>query len=170
MRAKTWWMPCAASLIATMCEAGACGRTGEVMVDSAPAAPRDSRLDQVTDAAIEFASMRPPGSRFATLERKIVVTAPEAVAPLSKSGDVTLLDELVALLGDGSRRWAAFVVLAAMTGRHAQIVDTYATQPDAWRASFGGEAQTEWRAWLDEHRDALVWDDQQGSFVLAPPD
>jgi hypothetical protein len=139
------------------------------MVDTAPTASRASRLDEVRDETIEFASMRPPDSRLAVLERKIVITSPEAVAVISRSGDVTLLDELVALLGDGSRRWAAFAVLAAMTGRHAEIVDTYATTPDTWRRTFGAGAEAEWRSWLDAHRAALVWDERQSSFVLAEP-
>ncbi len=123
-------------------------------------------LDRVRDDVIEFVSMRPPGSRRALLERKIVVTEPAEVVALAGDGDARTLDALVGLLQDSSRSWAAFVVLAAMTGRHAKVVDTYATDRAGWYEIFGPGAHAEWRAWLDGHRGALEWDREGRQFVL----
>jgi hypothetical protein len=122
-------------------------------------------LDAVRSNRIEFATMRPPGSRYATLDRRVVVFAPPELAELSRTGDLRLLDALVGMLGDRERAWAAEVLLAALTRREEKLVEGYATAPDRWWAAFGATARERWRSWLDGARDRLAWDAEGAHFV-----
>jgi hypothetical protein len=121
--------------------------------------------DLLADAPVEFATMRPPGSSFAVLERRVVVTAPERLRELSRSGDPALLDDLVGCLADEETAWPAEVMLAAMTGIDAKEVETFAGDPAGWWATFGDGAHDRWEQWLDEHRDGLRWDAAAGMFM-----
>lgn len=114
---------------------------------------------------IEFATMRPPGSRFAVLERRVVVTGPPELVKLSKIGDIDVLDELVRVMKEKDRAWAAEVLLSAMTRREGKIVDTFATIPDEWWDSIGRTAHERWSNWLEETREKLVWDSENDVFV-----
>ena len=114
---------------------------------------------------IEFAAMRPPGSRFAVLERRVVVTGPPELVKLSKIGDIDVLDELVRVMKEKDRAWAAEVLLSAMTRREGKIVDTFATMPDEWWDSIGRTAHERWSNWLEETREKLVWDSENDVFV-----
>jgi hypothetical protein len=122
-------------------------------------------LDAVRNDRIEFATMRPPGSQFATLERRVIVTGPPELITLSKTGDLTALDELVKLLKERDRAWAAMVLLAAMTRREEKIVDTFAATPGEWWDSVGKTAHERWDAWLKETNGKLVWDSANKVFV-----
>jgi ubiquinone biosynthesis protein UbiJ len=109
--------------------------------------------------------MRPPGSHFAVLGRVIRVTNPPDLVALSHSGEISVLDDLIGLLGDPSRAWAAVVLLAAMTGHDAEIVGSFATEPDRWWKELGGTAAERWSRWLAEHRATLIWDADTHRFV-----
>ena len=117
---------------------------------------------------VEFATMRPPGSRFAVLERRVVVTAPEPLRELSRSGDAGVLDELVACLRDPDTAWPAEVVLAAMTGVEAKEVETFGGDPAGWWAAFGEGAHERWADWLEANRERLRWDPEAAMFSLEP--
>jgi len=125
----------------------------------------DELLAAVRSDRIEFVTMRPPGATTVTLERRVVLTGPPEVTDLATIGDIRILDALVDLLGDPARAWAAEVVLAAVTQREEKLVDTFAGQPEAWWDAVGRGAHERWRAWLDQHRDRLVWDADEGVFV-----
>jgi hypothetical protein len=122
--------------------------------------------DLLTDAPVEFATMRPRGSSFAVLDRRVVVTAPERLRELSQSGDPALIDELVACLGDEETAWPAEVLLAAMTGIDAKEVETFAGDPGGWWATFGDSAHDRWSQWLEENRERLRWDPEAGLFAV----
>ena len=115
-------------------------------------------------ADIVFATMRPPGSRFATLDRRVVVVDPPELRALAESGDLVVLDELVELLSDQDRAWPALVLLAAMTRREEKLVESFQDQSDWWDV-IGRTAHHRWRTWLDEARDRLVWDPAAKMFV-----
>jgi hypothetical protein len=121
--------------------------------------------DLLADAPVEFATMRAPGSAFAVLERRVVVTAPERLRELSRSGDPALLEDLVACLSDEATAWPAEVVLAAMTGIDAKEVETFAGDPAGWWATFGDGAHDRWSRWLEENRERLRWDPEAGMFT-----
>jgi hypothetical protein len=122
-------------------------------------------LKAVRNDRIEFATMRPPGSPFAVLERRVIVTGPPELVELSHTGDLRVLDALVDLLQDPDRAWAAEVVLAAMTRREEKLVDSFATAAGDWWESVGQTAHERWSTWLRENRENLVWDAENQVFV-----
>ncbi len=122
-------------------------------------------LDGVRNDRIGFVTARPLGSPFATLDRRVIVTSPEEAVQLSHTGDVRALDELVRLLHDPDRAWAAAVVLAALTREEEKLIESFASDPDEWWRTLGQEAQARWNAWLSEKRDALAWDPGDQAFV-----
>ena len=69
-------------------------------------------LASVRNDRIKFATMRPPGSQFASLDRRVIVTGSPELVELSASNDPQVLSYLVELLGDRDRAWAAEVLLA----------------------------------------------------------
>jgi hypothetical protein len=125
-------------------------------------------LDAVRTENVQFATMRRPGSPFAILDRKVLLVAPPELEQLAALGDPELLDELVELLRDPTRAYAAAVVLAAVTGRETKEVETYSTRPEAWWDVLGRDAHARWRAWLDDARGGLRWDAAAGEFVEPP--
>lgn len=122
-------------------------------------------LNSVRNDRIEFATARPPRSQFATLERRVVVTGPPELVELAHSGDPRLLDRLVEFLKQPDRAWAAAVVLAALTGREAKMIDTFVSHPEGWWSSVGQTAHTRWSEWLREARPLLEWDSEESMFV-----
>jgi hypothetical protein len=132
----------------------------------AGAVSRDEQLEAVRSGEVEFATLRPPGSQMAVLDRRVVVTGPPALVELSRSGDVEVLDELVELLGDQETAWAAEVLLAAMTGREAKLVEASAGDVGEWWATLGQGARERWSAWLESERDALRWDPEAAVFTV----
>ena len=118
---------------------------------------------------IQVATYRPPDSPFATLDRRVVIVAPESAKQLSTLGDPAVLDELVPLLDDPERAWAAHVLLAALTRNDEKTVDVYARQPAEWWKVFGPSARRSWQAFLDEHRGHLTWDAELGAFTARAP-
>ena len=113
-----------------------------------------SRLEAVRNDRVEFVTRRPPGSPFAALEREVVVTGPPELRQLAAAGDADVLDDLIDLLDDPERAWAAEVVLAAATGREAKQVDAVAARPGEWWDAVGRGAQERWRDWLAEREEA----------------
>ena len=109
-------------------------------------------LEAVRNDRIQFVTMRPPGSHFATLERRVVVTAPNEAVALSQIGDPNVLDKLIEML-------------AALTRRDEKIVDSFATQPNDWWNSIGKEAHGIWIAWIEKVRGNLTWDLEAHVFV-----
>src|SRR5260370_21905261 len=122
-------------------------------------------LAAVRNDRIKFATMRPPGSQFASLERRVIVTGPPELVELSASDDPQVLNHLVELLRDRDRAWAAEVLLAAMTRREDKLVDSFAATPDQWWDAAAKTAYDRWNSWLNESRDKLVWDSENKVFV-----
>jgi len=121
-------------------------------------------LDGVATGDVEFASMRDPSDRT-SLERRILVTAPPELAELTRTGDPRVLDQLVELLGEPDRAWAAQVALSAMTRRDEKTTEAFARMPQDWLESLGPGAQARWQAWLAPRRGRLGWDGERGMFV-----
>jgi hypothetical protein len=121
-------------------------------------------LDQVRNDKIIVATMRPPGSRFAVLERRVIIAGPPAAVKLSKSGDRRVLDALIPLLRDRDRAWAANAILARMTGVGEKLVDTWQGRPSDWWEALGKSSYSGWSRWLAEHRSQLRWDATEERF------
>ena len=122
-------------------------------------------LDQVRTDRVEFVSFRPAGAMTTALERRIDVTGPPALVALLRGPDLRLLQQLIHLLGDERRAWAAHVLLASLTGHDAKTVELYASTPERWWQDFGASAQLRWQAWLDQQALHLSWDTQERLFV-----
>src|SRR4051812_5344656 len=101
--------------------------------------------------------MRDPSDRT-NLERRILVTAPPELAELTRTGDPRVLDQLVELLAEPDRAWAAQVALSAMTRRDEKTVEAFARMPEQWLESLGPGAQARWEEWLAPRRGRLAWD------------
>jgi hypothetical protein len=125
---------------------------------------RDS-LSFVRNDLIQFVTMRPPGSEFTTLERRVVITGPPELVELSGSGDQGVLEELVGLLKYRDKAWAAMVLLAALTGREEKLVDMFAANPGDWWESVGKTAYDRWSLWLTESHGKLFWNSEHRLFV-----
>lgn len=121
-------------------------------------------LTSVRNDRIQFVTMSSPGSHFATLDRRVIVTGPPELVELSRAGDVRILDELVALLKDPDRAWAAMVLLSALTRREEEVVNAFATSPEKWWDSVGKTAYDRWTKWLTESRAKLTWDADNRAF------
>jgi|SRR5436190_7827171 len=127
----------------------------------------DELRDGLGAADVRFATMRRPGSPFATLDRRVKVIAPPALEELTRRGDPAVLDLLVDLLRDESTAWAGAVALAAVTGRGTKQVEAFAAEPEQWWQAAGRDAHAGWKAWLDEHRGRLRWDPDEAAFVAG---
>jgi len=86
------------------------------------------------------------------------VTGPPEVLELIIAGDREILDELVTLLKDPARAWAAEVLLAALTRNEEKIVDVFQARPVEWWDSLGKTAYERWQKWLTEQKSELAWD------------
>ena len=116
-------------------------------------------LKAVTDENIEFVTTHGDRTALPTpLGRRVVVTGPPKVVKLLSTGDVRVLDDLVSLLLDPNRAWAAEVVLASLTHNEEDIVNAFAAHPDQWQDSLGKKAHGRWSKWLASRKGALLWD------------
>jgi hypothetical protein len=105
-------------------------------------------LDAVRNNLIQFATIRPPGSKFAAIERSVIVSGPPELVELSRMKDSEVLKELTNLLRDRDKAWAAEVLLAAITHHEEKVVDAFMTAPEEWWESVGRTAYDRWNAWL----------------------
>ncbi len=122
-------------------------------------------LSAVSNDKIEFVTTRGDRASLPTASRRVVVTGPPEVVKLISLGDVGVLEQLVNLLRDPKRAWAAEVVLASLTGHEASVVNAFTNQPAQWQESMGQNAYERWSEWLKSHRDKLRWDAKAQAFV-----
>jgi hypothetical protein len=121
-------------------------------------------LNAVDNKTIQFATIGDVRTGMPTIDRRVVVTGPADVVTLLSTGDVRVLQELVKLLPDPQRAWAAEVVLASLTGHEDDIVNAFAAHPDQWQDAVGRTAYGRWTEWLRSHEEALSWDHQTRIF------
>jgi hypothetical protein len=122
-------------------------------------------LNDVTDQNIQFVTARVEGSPLPSADRRVIVTGPPQAVEVASTGDVNLLDELVGMLLDHNRAWAAEVMLACLTHHEENLVNAFAAHPEQWRDSLGKNAHQRWSEWLKPRRARLRWDAQERAFV-----
>lgn len=120
----------------------------------------------IRNDTIQFATMRRPDATLPTRDRMVVVVAPPEAVALARRGDLALLDQLVALLADPERAWAAEVMLAALTGHEADLVNDFQGSPGSFLDVLGKTAPERWQAWLAGVRGKLQWDAASNQFVV----
>jgi hypothetical protein len=122
-------------------------------------------LTSVRNDLIQFVTVNPSDSQFTSLGRRVVITGPPELLELTRAGDVRVLDELVALLKDKDRAWAAVVLLSALTRREEEIVNAFANSREKWWDAVGNTAYDCWSRWLNESRAQLIWDADSRAFL-----
>jgi hypothetical protein len=125
-------------------------------------------LAAVRNDRIQVATMRPPGSRFAVLERRVLIGGPPELVRLGQTGDLLVLDALLPLLRDPARAWAAHAMLAKLTRVDEKEVDVWQARVGEWWAVFGNRAFARWSRWLAENRAKLHWDPNEKYFTDRP--
>jgi hypothetical protein len=141
------------------------------LAGTASATPRKGVMDlsplfaAVRNHSIEVATPRPPGAKLAVLERRVLIAGPPELVQLSQIGELRVLDELLPLLKDPARAWAANAMLARMTRIDEKQVDTWQSRVDEWWNVLGKGAFDRWSRWLAEHRDRLRWNATEHSFA-----
>ena len=128
----------------------------------------DDSLTSVRNDRIQFATMRPPNSRSVTLDRRVRIVGPPDLVQIARSGDLQHVADLIALLRDPDRAWAAEVMLASMTGQEEKMVDAYQRDPDKWQDTLGRTAHERWTTWFEGVRDRLMWNADEGMFIERP--
>src|ERR1700756_4063105 len=121
----------------------------------------EQMMNSVANDSIQFVTERPPGSKFALLERRVIVIGPRELVELTQSGDPRMLPLLAELLKDPARAWAAEVVLASLTRREEKQVDSFAGCPEKWWAAVGQGAHERWSSWMLQVAGKLEWDASQ---------
>ncbi len=129
------------------------------------------RLGAVLADGVEVASLRPPDSRFQTLERRLVVVGDAAARALVEDASPALLPALVEALADPGSAWTAWVLLAVLTRHEEKLVECFSGDPDWWD-TLGHRCHARWSAWLAA-AGSLRWCGERGCFlpedaVLAP--
>lgn len=128
---------------------------------------RPQLLSAVSNETIQFVTTAAVDAPLPQLGRRIVVTGPPEVVELMLTDDVRVLTELVTLMSDPKRAWAAEIVLASLTRQEEDLVNAFAARPDEWHKSFGSEAQGRWNRWLKSREGKLRWDPESHVFVGA---
>ncbi|MEO8699043.1 MAG: hypothetical protein ABI867_03335 [Kofleriaceae bacterium] len=127
--------------------------------------PVNPLIGTLRSDTIQLVTYRPPGSTFAVLDRRVMITGPADAKRLTELGEVAILDQLVPLLDDPERAYAASAVLAQLTQHDEKTVEVYATDRAGWWTTFGPSARRTWQAFLDEHRGELAWDPETHAFL-----
>jgi hypothetical protein len=89
-------------------------------------------LNSLNNNTIEFGTYRPKDSRFISLGRKIKILGPPEAVKITQYGEEVISD-LIKLLQDEERDWAANVILSSITGRDASIVSVFADNYEKWQ-------------------------------------
>jgi hypothetical protein len=96
-----------------------------------------------------------------------VISPPDAVA-LTQKGDIALLYQLVELLDNKNRGWAAFILLAQITSNDKRILSS---NPNRWWSEQGqnGREKKRWSGFLKAMGKDLYWNPQKGYFMYREP-
>ncbi|HTL32235.1 MAG TPA: hypothetical protein VL326_03870 [Kofleriaceae bacterium] len=130
--------------------------------------PSNDQLNAIRNDNIDFATYTPEedlGKAPPGLYRQLSVTAPPEAFALTRSGDMRAFDVLVPMLDDPDRNWAAFVMLAALTGHEAANVIAFGKAQDFKGTVGARDARKNWEAWLADRRAKLQWDATRKQFV-----
>jgi hypothetical protein len=132
--------------------------------DAGKPMPLSPQLLAIRNDNIRFITFRPPGATLPTRGRQVEVIGPPEAVAIVKRGDIAVLDELLPMLEDRDRIWAAEVMLAALTGEDADLVNDFARAPQEFIDNFAEAAPDRWKRWLDEYRPRLSWDPERNQF------
>jgi hypothetical protein len=118
----------------------------------------------------------PPGFTMSPslYDFRIFIQNPTKLYYLSNTNDPKILDELVKLLDQPSRGWAANITIAKMLGLTGLDRRTfvYETTPQKWWETEGktGKAKREWATYLQKVKPTLKWSPLGGYYEHRAPD
>lgn len=124
-------------------------------------------INTVNNKTIRFATFRPPGSSFATLERQIKITAPDSVVELIRLADTSLLPSLIEFLKTPKKAWAAEIILTAITETDGKILESFSGNPSTWWGTIGVNAFNKWNTWYSKNKNKIVWDEKMQIFKMS---
>ena len=124
------------------------------MLSSCSSAKDNILLNSLNNKTIQFATYIPTGSPFISIGRKIKIIGPEEAVKITRYGE-QIIPDLIKLLHDEERDWAANVVLSSITGRDALIVSVYADNYEKWKKTQKKRDVIYWENWLNEKDRAL---------------
>jgi hypothetical protein len=128
--------------------------------------PLSPELLAIRNDNIKFITSRPPGATLPTRGRQVEIIGPSEALAIVKRGDIAVLDELLPMLEDRDRIWAAEVMLAALTGEDTDLVNDFARAPQEFIDNFAEAAPDRWKRWLAEYRPRLSWDPARNQFRI----
>jgi hypothetical protein len=103
---------------------------------------------------------------------RIFIQSSSRIYKLSNFNDLRILDELINLLDEPDRAWAAHVVLAKMLG--VTGIDPWIPwiQPDEWWEQEGKtlKAKQKWTEYLEKIKPTMVWSPLGGYYKYRAPD
>ena len=108
---------------------------------------REALLGSLDNTTIRFATYILDHSPFVSIGRRIKILGPEVALRIADYGE-GIAPDLVELLHDEERDWAANVILSSIAGRDAVIVSAYADAVPRWRKAQKQNDVAYWRKWL----------------------
>lgn len=108
-------------------------------------------LNSLNNKTIQFATYIPKDSPFISIGRKIKIIGPEEAVKITQYGE-QIVPDLIKLLHDEERDWAANVILSSITGRDALIVSVYADNYEKWKTTQKTRDVMYWENWLNENK------------------
>jgi hypothetical protein len=106
-------------------------------------------LDCLGNDKIRFATYIPKDSHFISIGRKIKILGPQEALRIAQYGEDAIPD-LMELLYDDKRDWAANVILSSITGRDALILSVYADDYEKWKKTQKEKDVTYWKNRLEK--------------------
>jgi hypothetical protein len=105
--------------------------------------------DALHNDTIRFGTYIPKDSPFISMGRKVKILGPEKSVEIVSYGE-RIIPDLIALLRDEDRDWAAHVVLSSITGGDAMTLSVFADNVEEWRRTHKNHDLTHWKSYGDK--------------------
>ena len=109
-------------------------------------------LNSLSNKTIQFGTYIPEDSPFVSVGRKIKIKGPEEAIKIMQHGE-QMIPDLIRLLHDDERDWAANVILSSITGRDALAVSVHADDYEKWKKTQKKRDVIYWENWLNENKN-----------------
>jgi hypothetical protein len=102
---------------------------------------------------------------------RVFIQGPSKVYKLSNIDDLRIIDELLKLMDNPARAWAAHVVIAKMMGSSGLITSVGIISPQEWWETEGktGKAKQAWIDYLEQVKPTMKWTPLGGHYRYLRP-
>lgn len=102
---------------------------------------------------------------------RVFIQSPSKVYKLSNINDFRIIDELLKLMDNPARAWAAHVVIAKMMGSSGLITSVGTISPQEWWETEGktGKAKQAWIDYLKQVKPTMKWIPLGGHYQYLRP-